>query len=406
MTLTVLASFSFLALVVTARPILDSPRDASLLASKPALQNAIQSYFHSRTGLLPPSDEDIQVHLTSPAEQESFLSQLGLDAVKVIAPIQDAEERKLYEAIGGKLDDLDGGVRVPEDLVSRVAAEEAPAKSPQIPQRALFDFTGVPLSEPPPLLLLTLSVASAALAFVGVSLALCFILPVREFVLGKRIALEEDGEKGPDDAQGGNKEVSLDDEKVVLDEKATLSEPVPPPPPAIDLDEKQDLISFDKLPAPSAPTPPPPSLPASRPITPQPSEKPLESHPDPDLLPLPTASALPSYRHLSTPPRSPARRPLQMRELPQAGGQPAWATLASAASSTSDLSIPGGLPLAMFEPTYHAPSADASLARSSAGRQVRMVERLVVPLADPAWVVQLMVQALWGWMAVFVGGAR
>ncbi|KZT18882.1 hypothetical protein NEOLEDRAFT_87575 [Neolentinus lepideus HHB14362 ss-1] len=336
MTLTVLASFSFLALVVTARPILeiDSPHD-SLTASKPA-QDAVQAFFQSRTGLSPPPTSDIKIHLTTPAEQHRVLEQIGLDAVKVLAPVQDEEERKLYEAIGGKLDDLDGGVGEVAERGSELGggddslvvekvqqASESEGNNEVLKSEEKNDvpyWTNAPLSEPPELLVVTVSRATTP------------VLP----------PIFSESEQHPDP---------------------------------------------DLLPLPSVSVAPSPSS------TPSPLP-PILNLPSNPSSPLPSTNALPS---IQTPPRSPARKPLQMREIPQTPGQPTWATLASATVSTSDLSIPGGLPLAMFEPAV--PSAVG-------GVQDGQLRRMAMPMADPAWMVRLLVHALWGWMAVFVGGTR
>ncbi|TFK45696.1 hypothetical protein OE88DRAFT_1740089 [Heliocybe sulcata] len=441
MTLTVLASFSFLALVVTARPILDvepgntADVDGSGLAAKPA--RAIQSFFASRTGLPAPPDSDIRVHLTTPAQQHALLQDLGLDAVKVIAPVESEEERKLYEAIGGSLNELDGGLGLSSQSVDEVAQGQLDVKEERKSEGrqtdAVTNWIDTSYSEPPELLVITACVAASIATFLGICALLIIITPIRRLIFGPTSAIRlEDGEKGlglgfGGEGQDGEGDAKVLDEKAVLDlsEKATMQEKEEGK--VLD-EEKRDLITFEE---PAVPAVQPP---AYIPETPEVSEAPKsEEHPDPDLLPLPSRSAtpsplppilnlptnpptpsprpspLPTVGNLPTTssptfPRSPVRKPLEMREIPRTPAQPSWATLASATASTSDLSIPGGLPLSMFEPASPT-TASSSVASVGRGGQVRRLAA-AVPIADPAWVVKLLVHALWGWMAVFVGGAR
>ncbi|KDQ54079.1 hypothetical protein JAAARDRAFT_72146 [Jaapia argillacea MUCL 33604] len=421
MTWTVLASFSFLALVVTARPILPESSQSDIISKQDAeVQDAVHAYFQSRTGGLPTPDEDIRVHLTSPSEQQAFISQiqaLDIDAIKAIVPIQDGEERKLYEVLGGKLDDLDGGERPLEELEAELtvgdgeeslgaqekADEEGTLPEPTTDLQSAFSKI---LSEPPPLLLAYLSVIAAFLTFGCVALGLYASSWVRGWIAKDARAWEVLGsvEKGLGD--GGNsvggprtrRGVSMKEKGLIAG--VVVSEAGEPAVEALNEEGGVDLINFDD--------PPPPDYSSDsgdedlnekftdaeddEHSTPSLTPRQSQYFPDPELHRLPSSAS-------SSPYSTPTRRPLQMREIPSsasASPAPAWATLASASASTLDLNVPGGMP-----PSY------AMQMPPSTGSGERRINSRVLPIAaDPAWLVQLLVQALWGWMAVFVGGAR
>ncbi|THH29151.1 hypothetical protein EUX98_g5034 [Antrodiella citrinella] len=123
MTLTILVSFSLLALVVTAHPI-ELIQDTPLETSG-ALQGVVQAIFQARASQLPEcmtceNEEDIHIQFTSSEEQTDVLSALDdLDAIKGIVPIGlngvlTDDEKKLYNILGSPrpgagLDDLEGG---------------------------------------------------------------------------------------------------------------------------------------------------------------------------------------------------------------------------------------------------------------------------------------------------------
>ncbi|ETW77073.1 hypothetical protein HETIRDRAFT_411470 [Heterobasidion irregulare TC 32-1] len=138
MTLTVLVSFSFLALVVTARPIVPNDDSFDSAYVRPAeVQNAVQAIFVSRfkdsvPDCLNCDEDDFHIRLTSAQEQDAYLSQLDVGAVKALVPLGDngvlsEDEKRLYEMLGGSetLEDVEGDgwpLAVSEHATSDVSA--------------------------------------------------------------------------------------------------------------------------------------------------------------------------------------------------------------------------------------------------------------------------------------------
>ncbi|THH10729.1 hypothetical protein EW146_g8275 [Bondarzewia mesenterica] len=145
MTLTVLVSFSLLALVVSARPIVPNDGPNSAYVDPSDLQNAVQALFESRSKESAPDclrcgEDELHVRLITAQEQHAYLSQLDIGDVKALVPLGEngvlsEEEKKLYEMLGGSetMDDVEGGSRpvaLPNDAmfdasVSPVGGTEA-----------------------------------------------------------------------------------------------------------------------------------------------------------------------------------------------------------------------------------------------------------------------------------------
>ncbi|OBZ66445.1 hypothetical protein A0H81_13667 [Grifola frondosa] len=379
MTLTILVSFSLLALVVTARPIL--PNDApQSIRSSIEVQNAVQAIFESHTGHPPDcltcdGEQDVRISLTSSEEQDAYLARLeDLDAIKAVLPLgadgaPTEDEKQLYEILTnlkdtGSLNDLDGGERpLPQDELSAHPEEDAALDTEPV--------DSVPAEMPlpdafasPPLVVLAVSCVAALLTLVFVSAGLYTVHYLRTSVLTsdlawemlprleKRAGLDDDHNDLDDDGYPEEKKVLLipgaeadlpqvadvalaaGDEPRDPSEKPAASDAHEPAPEDEDSDEK-----FHDAPEPSllfvgADAPSPPRIV-------------IETHPDPALLPLPTSAP-------STPLPSPVRRPLQMREAAPASpvSRPAWSLRAAdAPRSASPLRPRRTTSPALYSPT-------------------------------------------------------
>ncbi|KAK7678027.1 hypothetical protein QCA50_018967 [Cerrena zonata] len=266
MTLTILMSFSVLALVVTARPILpdDTPQPEP---PTPSIHDVVQAIFQSRTRTSPDClscNEEHDIHLkllTSPEEQHAVLSSLDeIDAVKAITPIGldgilSEDEKKLYNIIStsssGGLDDLDGGERMPEEfsLLFKPDADE------QVDNTEVTDASFVEASTniftSPPLIVLGLSCIAAFLAMGCIAVALYTTSVIRKRVLGSSVAWELlprleryeplDQESG-DGVQGPSND---GDSARTFTEKRTLPAPARPELVVEVINEKVDLIILE-----------------------------------------------------------------------------------------------------------------------------------------------------------------
>ncbi|KAI0316042.1 hypothetical protein OF83DRAFT_1129121, partial [Amylostereum chailletii] len=204
---TVLVSFSLLALVVTARPII--PRDTySQYTATPDVQHAVQAFFESRPKDASPDQleipyGDFDIRLTSAEEQQAFLSQLDSSAVKALVPLGQSEllsedEKKLYEMLGGsdRMEDVEGEGR-PVDIVSEgelspekegelSLADEAESDPDAQSSEALT--TVAPRTHTEPLILIAVSCILALLSVTCVGAFLYAVYYVRTYVLGSREA--------------------------------------------------------------------------------------------------------------------------------------------------------------------------------------------------------------------------
>ncbi|KAI0923083.1 hypothetical protein AcV5_009906 [Taiwanofungus camphoratus] len=445
MTLTILVSFSLLALVVTARPIL--PRDAQeLVGQSRDVQNAVQAIFQSRQRRPPEclgcdGDEDVHVHVTSSEEQNAYLSRLdGLDAVKAIVPLDlegtlTDDEKHLYDILtnskaGGRLDDLDGGERPlqQDDLVAESENALSIPPNDDTAQESLLDSStnagNQDVFTSPPLLVLALSCIAALLALLCVTLVLCTAHYFHSKVLSSHMTWElmprlekrtSLGHTMDDESQTLVEEQLLDlkDKEdredlvaslVINDEKTEeLQEDAGqkmPPTAERDLssdeefDEKYEDAQESSLLLIDSEIPPRQDVQEFPRIV-------IEEHSDPDFLPLPS-SPTPFFTPTASrsPSRSPLRRPLQMREMSTTSpvSKPAWSlraanspSLGLARPSTPRLSpdssprIPGALYMEE-EPS----SADQTIQHDMVDRPGRRrAYRAPIPELDIAFALQL-----------------
>ncbi|KAL6304676.1 hypothetical protein BKA93DRAFT_825567 [Sparassis latifolia] len=380
MTLTILVSFSLLALVVTSRPIVPQARSEASIQSSTDVQHTVQAIFQYRTGRPPAcldcaEEEDIRIHLTSSEEQDGYLAQLdGLDAVRAILPLGldgalTDDEAKLYSLLresktGGHLDDLEGGERPMQDdeLISQTG-NDPPSPSPE-PSTSIDPATNerAPTTFPsPPLLVLALSCGAALISLLCIIAVLYAAQISSKGVFTSDLAwemmpkLEKQSLGGADaddeDGSGPSKErdvllvkdlapsieleaFEMSAEKV--DERG-LVQAAPSPELTPEDDERDEDTNEDYQDAPDSGL-----LFADTGVssTIKRSESPrivIEEHPDPELLPLfptlmtPTPFATPDHTPHSTRLLSPLRRPLQMRETPTASpiSKPAWSLRAA-----------------------------------------------------------------------------
>ncbi|KAI0301332.1 hypothetical protein BC826DRAFT_1101944 [Russula brevipes] len=155
---TLLVSFSLLALVVTARPIVPV-RDYS---QPPEVQDAIKAIFEERTkqsdvDLLGVTQGEVDIHLISDEGQQVVLSQLDGSAIKALVPLEGTESQippevqRLREMLGGSkhLDDIEGissdeptsGVEVPVHTDEELEPSALAPSSPRESARALTELS-------------------------------------------------------------------------------------------------------------------------------------------------------------------------------------------------------------------------------------------------------------------------
>ncbi|KAI0824483.1 hypothetical protein BC628DRAFT_1503519 [Trametes gibbosa] len=459
MTLNILVSFSLLALVVTARPISDAPQS---VRKSLQVQNAVQAILASRTGQRPEylphdSEDDIHISLTSSKEQSAFLSRLeDLDAIKAVIPLNvdgnpTEDEKELYDIIkslqstGTSLQDLDGDERplsveavITDTSEESVAVEEFPQEYPSVGAPDLYTS--------PPVIVIAISCIAAFLSLFCIGAGLYALSHLKSFMLKSDLAWDilprlerRIGLDGPDDVNtGGTGGTPLPEKRLILNGDALL--PIPliiqeklseelnekVPPPILDDDDPDE--KFEDAPEHSLlfldPDLPPQYEP--KPALPQIV---IDSHPDPDLLPLPereqpTPFATPLRSPLATPPRSPARQAPQMRELPSSPSltsKPLWSLRASDAPVLGLVSNPSSIsPTRAGSPTPQLPGAlfadDAPEMMVEIPRQARPRPRQPLDIAfalqlrpglglgaDSAWLVRFLM-TMFGWMTVLIGG--
>jgi len=199
---TVLVSFSLLALVVTARPIV--PLDSKFeYPSTSDVQSAVQAIFESKTRDLPDQLEiptnDFDIRLLTTEEQQAYLAQLDGSSIRALVPLDEnsplsPEAKSLIDMLGSseRMDDVEGASRPLETLLS-----------PLVQQLDLTTETGVstsnaPTSQPagasaqasihsePIILAVSCLVALLSLACVGGFLYAIYY--VRNYVLSSRVA--------------------------------------------------------------------------------------------------------------------------------------------------------------------------------------------------------------------------
>lgn len=364
---TLLVSFSLLALVVTARPIVPVAE-----YSQPAeVQNAVKAIFEERTkqsdvDILGFSQDKIDVHLISDEGQQAVLSQLDGSAVKALVPLEGtengvpAEVQKLREMLGGSkhLDDIEGAPEAEltvEDELPVPAAEE-------LEPSVLVSAAPSPWDAARVLTRLSFTSLLAVYTVISIAAVLYAFYLIRGF-------LPQDQEKEASfaDVESGyaDEKSSITQEKApTLVTAAVIQSPIGV---LVDIDtdasvlgdEFHDAIDSD-----------------SRTSTPRaiPSDLPPVIA-EPWLVPLPPS-----------PSSSPLRRIAQLHEdAPVEGALPAWAMM-----------VPDEQPRTGARTGNAAAAVDLALAM-----QLRTGVGMT---ADAAWLMRF-VMALFGWVAVLVGGA-
>ncbi|PCH37603.1 hypothetical protein WOLCODRAFT_167626 [Wolfiporia cocos MD-104 SS10] len=465
MALTILVSFSLLALVVSARPVI--PSDAPDLINLPeSVQHAIQAVFESRVGVEcltcgdGEGEDKVRILLASPAVQHAYLAQLsGLDAVTTALPLGalSDDERQLYtvpsdpssshasELTEGPspaeppLQGADADLVPPPDVSDSVPAVSPDAASSEIATGGTASSSSQPsLSDlhHTPLIAIAAACVAALLALFCVSVFLYMVHYYRAYVLRSESvwdALPRMEKARVDNATrpSGGRPPCYDDDAKLKPE---------PPSPALE----KDLIEFDgavELPPPSICEPRGEvadkvdvgslllDIPSPQPVRqrifidiPADTEKHAFLTPasdlDPALLPLP-ASPTPfmTPRSLAASPLVRPLSPLQMRER-AASPKPAWSLRASASPALGLAAlpprapsplpcIPGGLSL---EPEAEVPrDVDAQRAHRAPVPELDLAFAMQLRPglglgADPAWLVRFLM-AMFGWMTVLIGGA-
>ncbi|TFY77782.1 hypothetical protein EWM64_g6229 [Hericium alpestre] len=210
MTLTILASFSLLALVVTARPIVPHDDAEYAYARHSDVESAVQAVFESRNKQaalegLDGLEGDIKIHITSPQDQRAYLSQLDTGDVKALIPLGDngllsEDEKKLYEMLGGSeaMDDVEGDSRPLDEVGTpkavslsvggevEVAEEEAVA----LPEPEAVTSVNAPWYAGPsqPLIVVAFSCALAFVTMLCVGVSLYAYYYVRTQLFSSRTA--------------------------------------------------------------------------------------------------------------------------------------------------------------------------------------------------------------------------
>ncbi|KAI0252772.1 hypothetical protein BJV78DRAFT_268279 [Lactifluus subvellereus] len=399
---TLLASFSLLALVVTARPIVPVPYvfgcdvspSTTLIPvlytvcseySQPAeVQHAIKAIFEERTKQsdvdpLSLAHDEIDIHLVSDEGQQAVLSQLDGSAIQALVPLEPTdsgifpEVKRLREMLGGSkhLDDIEGAslaeltddVEVPAPPVGDI--EPSGLTSPT-GVSSLWEVTRV-------LTGLTFTSLLAVYTLISVAAVLFAFYFIREFLPHDQDQ-EEKQPLSPTDVEPGY----ADEKGTATQEKASSLGVVmaagipqncdPPVGVLVDIDadasvagdEVDDTISNNSS--------------TSTPRAAQFSGLSLTAE-QPWLVPLPPS-----------PPPSPLRRTVQLHEDASAGrnSHPTWAVVA-----------PEEQPRAETRGGNAAAAVDLALAM-----QLRTGFGVT---ADAAWLIRF-VMAVFGWVAVLVGG--
>jgi hypothetical protein len=416
---TLLVSFSLLALVVTARPIVPVPYvfgcDVSLSSitlipvlctiyseySQPAeVQHAIKAIFEERTkfvrtllfifttlliNIFRQSDVDslvhdeINIHLISDEGQQAVLSQLDGSAIKALVPLESTdsgifpEVQRLREMLGGSkhLDDIEGASLA--ELTDDVEVPALPVDD--IEPSGLTPPTGVssPWKVARVLTGLTFTSLLAVYTLISVAAVLFAFYFVREFLPHDQDQKEKqplspaDVESGYGDEKGVATQEKASGLGVVM--AAGIGQTCDPPvgvlvninvDASLTSDEVDDTICNNSS--------------TSTPRTAQSSGLSLTVE-QPWLVPLPPS-----------PPPSPLRRTVHLHEEASAGGnsRPTWAVVA-----------PEEQPRAETRAGNAAAAVDFALAmqlRTGLGAT-----------ADAAWLIRF-VMAVFGWVAVLVGG--
>jgi hypothetical protein len=365
---TLLVSFSLLALVVTARPTVPVPE-----YSQPVeVQNAVKAIFEKRTqqsdvDTLGFTHDEIDVRLISDEGQQAVLSQLDGSAVKALVSLEGTENavlsevQKLREMLGGSkhLDDIEGA---PEAELT--VDDELPVHAGESEPSVLVSTAPSPWDAVHAWTRLSFTSLLAVYTFISIAAVLYAFYLIRGLLPQdqgqEKEASFEDVESGYDDEKG-----SITQEKV----PTLVTTPVPEPPIGVlvDIDTDVSVVGDEFHDAVNG---------DSRTSTPR--ARPADLPPviaEPWLVPLPLS-----------PSSSPLRRTIQLQgDAPVEGAlPPAWSMV-----------VPGEQPRTGAHTSNAAAAVDLALAM-----QLRTGFGMT---ADAAWLVRF-VMALFGWVAVLVGG--
>lgn len=391
----------------------------------------------------------MQIHITSSEEQHAYLSSLdNLDEIKAILPLGSGgvfteEEKKLYNIIsdsqkGSRLDDLDGGIRIPQDMTPRTRdALELPAESDENVEVNEKDVSSTSshikhVLSSPPLLVLAVSCIAALLAVLCVGVALYITSYLRPSLLSSELAwnilpqLERQlAPRGSNDGIGGQKEVQYDEKTGAL----VVRQPGQERARSIGTEEVKtqeetlDLISFDddELEEKFHDAEDRPLLFSdNHPSTPRVHDelpRVVVDFADPDFLPLPRSDSpfyTPQHTPMHTPPRSPAKPPLQMRAARPGSpvSMPAWSLRAADSPSfavNSDSGTPLRIPGSLFPDALSATDTPGASRRMPNDPNAHIDIALALQLrpglglgADSAWLVRF-IMSMFGWMTVLLG---
>ncbi|KAH9990215.1 hypothetical protein BJV74DRAFT_444018 [Russula compacta] len=375
---TLLVSFSLLALVVTARPI----APVSDYSQPAEVQNAIKAIFEERTkqsnlDLFGFTQSEVDIRLISNEGQQAVLSQLDGSAVKALVPLGDTEStippevQRLREMLGGSkdLDDIEG------------ASSGEPTSDVEVAAHAVEELepSGLTSTTPPSpresaRILTELSLTSLLAVCTLVSLAVVlYALYLIRGLFPQSQGEEEKQPLRPGDVESGHAdEKSVATQEKVSDLSTILGAGTPRtsrPLTGVLVNIDEDIIVADGSLHDAVENDSSKSTPRTAPLEHSPVfEKPW-------LVPLPPS-----------PPSSPLRLTVQLDGVAplQGNSQPIWAMVASDEQSlpdgrTSDAAVAVDLALAMQLRTGFGATADA------------------------AWLIRF-VMALFGWIAVLVGG--
>jgi len=369
---TLLVSFSLLALVVTARPIVPISD-----YSQPAeVQNAIKAIFteRSKQSNIEPfgfSQSEIDIRLISDEGQQAVLSQLDGSAVKALVPLEGTENEVPPEV--QKLREMLGGSKHINDIESTSSGDLTNANDVEISTYEVEEklppsgLTSAPLPGESARVLTGLSLTTllAVYAFIGLTAGLYVFYLIRGLLVNQ--GEEEEKQRlcpGDMDSVDVDEKGTATQEKVSASNLDAVLDTVTPqlshPPTGMLVDINEDVIVSDGEVHSSSTSHA--TLSEPRPVV----EKPW-------LVPLPPS-----------PSPSPLRRTVPLDEAVTIEGnpRPAWAMVAPDEQRRSD---------------------------ARAGNQVAMVDLALAmttrfgAAADAAWLMRF-VMAIFGWVAVLVGG--
>lgn len=365
---TLLVSFSLLALVVTARPILP----VSEYSQPVEVQNAVKAIFEERTkqsdvDILGFTHDEIDVRLISDEGQQAVLSQLDGSAVKALVPLEGTEDavpsevQKLREMLGSSkhLDDIEGA---PEAELA--VTDELPVLAEESEPSVLVSAAPSPWEAAHAWARLSFTSLLAVYTFISIAAVLYAFYVIRR-LLPEGQGQEKEASSADVESGYAYEKGSITQEKTPTLVTAPVTEPRVGVLVDIDTDvsvvgdEFHDAIDSDSC-------------------TSTPCVRPADLPPviaEPWLVPLPPS-----------PSSSPLRRTVRLQEdAPVEGALPPTWTMV----------VPDEQPRNGAHTSNAAAAVDLALAM-----QLRTGIGMT---ADAAWLVRF-VMALFGWVAVLVGG--